>query len=49
MRKLDDKELENIVGGALEEAWIGIVIAGIITFVSGVINGFTNPNVCQVN
>ncbi len=44
MQCLADNELENITGGSV---WVGIAIAAIIIFISGVLEGFTNPNKCN--
>ena len=45
IRKIDEKELESIKGGALS-VWTGIAIAAIIIFISGIIEGITNPQKC---
>lgn len=44
MRNLDNRELEKINGGSV---WTGIAIAAIIVFLSGVLEGFTNPGGCN--
>ena len=46
IRKIDEKELENIKGGAALSVWTGIAIAAIIIFISGIIEGITNPQKC---
>ena len=43
---LKDQELERIQGGAVPYIWIGIGIAAIIIFLSGVVDGITNPKEC---
>ena len=43
IRKIDEKELENIKGGAALSVWTGIAIAAIIIFISGIIEGLTKP------
>ena len=45
IRKIDEKELESIKGGALS-VWTGIAIAAIVIFISGIIEGITNPQKC---
>ena len=42
IHKIDEKELENIKGGAIS-VWTGIAIAAIIIFISGIIEGLTKP------
>ena len=44
--KLDDLELENISGGALNYVWIGIAISAAIIFISGIIDGIASPKEC---
>ena len=43
---LEDQELEKINGGAAPYIWIGIAVAAVIIFLSGVIDGITNPKEC---
>ena len=45
IRKIDEIELENIKGGAIS-VWTGIAIAAIVIFISGIIEGITNPQKC---
>ena len=47
MKQLKEEELENIKGGNVITIWTGIVIASIIIFFSGVIEGITNPERCN--
>ena len=46
MKTVDNNELKDIKAGAIRWGIIGI-IGGIITFVVGVIDGFTNPSKCR--
>ncbi len=46
MVQSENKELEQIVGGGCS-VWVGIAIAAVIVFLSGVIEGFTNPGRCS--
>lgn len=45
MKVLEEKELSKVVGGF--SVWGGIAIAAIIVFISGVLEGFTNPGRCN--
>ena len=46
MKKVDDLELEKIQGGGF--SWgIAAGIVAAITFIVGVIDGFTNPVKCR--
>ncbi len=47
MRKLSDEEGLSIKGGAGFSIWAGIVIAALAIFVSGIIEGVTNPAKCS--
>ena len=44
MKILDDNQLENVVGGSV---WTGIAVAANVIFISGLLEGFTNPGVCN--
>lgn len=47
MRKLTKNEMKNIKGGAsISAAVIEIGISIIISFIVGVVSGFTNPEPC---
>jgi len=46
MEKLNDNELLNISGGAISFG-VFAAIAGTITFLIGVIDGFTRPLKCR--
>ena len=41
------EDLDKIKGGAAVSIWTGIVIAAIVVFISGVIEGITNPERCH--
>ena len=47
MKKIQEDKLENIKGGAIISVWTGIVVASIVIFISGVIEGITNPERCN--
>ncbi len=44
MNILNTTEMEKITGG---NAWICLVVAAVIVFLSGVIEGITNPERCN--
>ena len=45
MKDIDKKDLENITGGF--SVWVGIGIAALVVFLSGVLEGITNPDKCR--
>jgi len=47
IRNLTVKELESIKGGEGFTIWMGLGIAALIIFLSGVIEGITNPEACK--
>ena len=47
MKKLDIEQLEKIKGGEGITIWTGLLITAIIIFISGVIEGITNPSKCN--
>ena len=49
MIKLNENELSNIEGGASVSTVVGIgmIITAVVTFISGIINGYTNPEGCR--
>lgn len=47
MKLLTGNELEQITGGAVNWAVVGIAISAIVVFLSGVIEGITNPGRCD--
>lgn len=44
---IKDPELEKIKGGATITVWTGVIITAIVIFLSGVIEGITNPKSCN--
>lgn len=44
VRSLDNSELKVITGGSV---WTGIAVSAIVVFLSGVLEGFTNPGRCN--
>lgn len=46
MKIIKNEELKTIKAGAIHWGVVGL-IAGIITFVVGVIDGYTNPSKCR--
>ena len=44
---IKEEQLENIKGGAAITIWTGIAITAIVVFLSGVIEGITNPKKCN--
>ena len=47
IKVIDEKKLDQIKGGATISVWTGIVVAAIVIFISGVIEGITNPERCN--
>jgi bacteriocin-like protein len=50
MKKLSENELNKIEGGMSVSAGIGIglLVTSVLSFLAGVIKGYTNPEVCNV-
>lgn len=46
MSKISNDKLEKVKGGA-NVVLVGVAIAAIVVFISGVIEGFTNPGRCS--
>ena len=46
IKKINDLELEKISGGSVEWIGIGLGIAALVVFLSGVFEGYTNPGRC---
>lgn len=47
MSKIENNELEKIKGGETVTAvWIGVAISAALIFISGIIEGITNPSKC---
>ena len=44
--KVEERQLENVIGGSVPYIWIGIAIAAAIIFLSGVVDGIANPKEC---
>ena len=47
IKKIDTEQLEKIKGGTMISVWTGIVIAAVVIFISGIIEGITNPKECS--
>lgn len=47
IEKISNKNLEKIKGGASITVWGGVLIAAAIVFISGLIEGITNPPRCN--
>ena len=48
IKVVDNNNLEKIKGGeAISAVWIGLAVAAIVVFLSGVIEGITNPERCN--
>ncbi len=45
--RISTENLERIKGGTTISVWTGIAIAGIVIFLSGVIDGLINPKGCN--
>ncbi len=44
MQVLRENELDKVTGGGI---WLGLGIIGLIIFLAGVFEGFTNPGRCN--
>ena len=44
--KVEDTQLAEIKGGSVPYVWIGIAVAALIIFLSGVVDGIANPKAC---
>lgn len=47
IKKISDEKLEKINGGGSSAIWIGLAIAAVTVFISGVIEGVSNPKSCN--
>ena len=47
IEKISTEQEETIKGGAMISVWTGIVIAALAVFISGIIQGITNPQRCN--
>ncbi len=46
MQKLSETEMKNIEGGASPFIIVSVV-TGLITFITGILNGYSNPKKCN--
>lgn len=49
IQALKDEELEKINGGSATAIWIGLAVTAVVVFISGVIEGITNPERCNIS
>ncbi len=47
MEKLNDADLSNIKGGFTLSVWSALGITALVVFLSGVLEGITNPDKCR--
>lgn len=47
IKRISDKELDKISGGGVEWFAVGLGIVTLIVFISGIIEGYTNPGRCS--
>lgn len=47
MRKLNNQEMQNIKAGALSAAAIWAIVAAGLSFIGGVLDGYTRPFKCR--
>lgn len=47
IERLDNNTLEKVKGGEVNPIWIGIAVAAVVIFISGIIDGLTNPEKCN--
>lgn len=47
INRISDGELDKISGGGVEWIGIGLAISAFVVFLSGVIEGYTNPGRCS--
>lgn len=45
--RVEEEKLEKVTGGAVEWLGVGLAVAAIIIFLSGVFEGYTNPGRCD--
>lgn len=45
MKELTNKEMLEVTGGI--KAYVGAIIAGVVTFILGIIDGYSNPKSCN--
>ena len=46
MEKVNNDKLEKISGGGVSWIAIGLGISALVVFISGIIEGYTNPGSC---
>ncbi len=46
LQNIDYKNMEKITGGSSTLAGVALIVTAVIIFLSGVINGYTNPEKC---
>ena len=47
IRKIKKDELEKLYGGGVEWFGVGLGIVTLVVFISGIIEGYTNPGRCS--
>jgi len=47
MRELDKKEMVNVEGAGVSATFVTALITGVITFVVGILHGYSNPKECN--
>ena len=48
MKVVENEKLEKVKGGeGIAAVWIGLAVTAIVIFISGVIEGITNPERCN--
>lgn len=47
IKKINDNELDKISGGGIEWFAVGLGITTLVVFISGIIEGYTNPGRCS--
>ena len=47
MERINENNLEKIKGGTTEGIWIGLGVASLCIFISGIIQGIVNPEKCK--
>lgn len=47
MKNIETEKLNNIRGGFTMNGWVALGIAAAVVFISGIIEGITNPERCN--
>lgn len=47
INRICDDKLDKIYGGGVEWMGVGLAIASLVVFLSGIIEGYTNPGRCE--